>query len=248
MRIKLISCEVIYREMCWAAARSVHVVDVQFLPKGLHDEGASAMRRRIQTEIDSAATPLYDAIVLGYALCGNGTAGLTARTVPLVIPRAHDCITLLMGGREVFESYFHGHPGAYYRSSGWLERGSDITQLKQTGSQGRTGAGYELDELIARYGEDNGRYLYEQLGTYKQSYTQLTFIETGIEPDDRFEREAAAEAHSRGWQYEKLAGSVRWFEAMVAGDWSDEDFVVVPPGCRTRESFDERLIEIEKVY
>jgi hypothetical protein len=205
------------------------------------------MRLRLQQEIDRVEPAGCDAIVLGYALCGNGTVGLIARTAPLVIPRAHDCISLLMGSRQDFENYFHTHPGAYYRSSGWLERGTGIIQLKQTGTRERTGAGYELDELVSRYGEDNGRYLYEQLGTYRNAYTQLTFIQTGIEPNRTFEEQAEAEALRRGWNYEKYCGSLRWFEAMVSGDWSEEDFVVVPPGCRTVETFDQRLIGIEKV-
>ncbi|HET8546948.1 MAG TPA: DUF1638 domain-containing protein [Bryobacteraceae bacterium] len=246
MRIKVLGCEVMYREICYAAARSPHTTSVQFLPRGLHDGGSAGMRARLQNEIDSAEAARYDAVVLGYALCGNGTVGLVARGAPLVIPRAHDCITLLMGSRHAFETYFDTHPGVYYRSTGWLERGTDIVQLKQTGSQQRNGAGYELDELIAQYGEDNGRYLYEQLGGYRQSYTTLTFIETGIEPNGTFEQQAEAEARSRGWRYEKLAGSMRWFEAMLAGDWAEEDFLVVPPGYRTVACFDSRLIDVEK--
>ena len=45
---------------------------------------------------------------------------------PLVLPRAHDCITLLMGSRTEFERYFQDHPGVYYRSTGWVERGADL--------------------------------------------------------------------------------------------------------------------------
>ena len=37
MRILLIGCEVIIRELCDAVARSPHVVDARFLSKGLHD-------------------------------------------------------------------------------------------------------------------------------------------------------------------------------------------------------------------
>jgi len=36
----------------------------------------------------------FDAITLGYGLCSNAVAGLSAGRHRLVIPRAHDCITL----------------------------------------------------------------------------------------------------------------------------------------------------------
>ena len=39
MKLKLIACEVLSREMWFAAARAPHQVDVEFLPKGLHDLG-----------------------------------------------------------------------------------------------------------------------------------------------------------------------------------------------------------------
>ena len=45
MRILLIGCEVIIRELCDAITRSPHVVDARFLSKGLHDLGAKAMHR-----------------------------------------------------------------------------------------------------------------------------------------------------------------------------------------------------------
>ena len=125
---------------------------------------------------------------------------MEARSIPLVLPRAHDCITLLMGSRSRFETYFQDHPGVYYRSTGWVERGADLEPL----ARNQTGMGFTLDALIERYGEDNGTFLYEELTRYQQTYQQLTFIETGIEPDDRFETEARAEAVEKGWKFEKV--------------------------------------------
>jgi hypothetical protein len=230
MRILLIGCEVIIRELCDAIPRSPHVIDARFLSKGLHDLGARSMRAGLQAAIDEAETQpeKYDAIALGYGLCGTGLAGVEARSVPLVLPRAHDCITLLMGSRLGFERYFQDHPGVYYRSSGWVERGGDLEPLART----QTGAGYTLDALVERYGEENGRFLYEELTRYRQTYRQLTFIETGIEPDGRFEAEARAEAAEKGWEFEKIRGDLRLFRGLLSGDWSDADYLVVPPGHR----------------
>ena len=105
MRLKLISCEILYREICAAVARSVHQVDVEFLPKGFHDIGGAGMCERLQAALDKVDESLYDAVMFGYALCGNGLAGLTARSIPVVIPRGHDCITLFLGSRERYLEY-----------------------------------------------------------------------------------------------------------------------------------------------
>jgi hypothetical protein len=232
VRLKLISCEVLYREMCAAAARSPHQVDIEFLPKGLHDLGGPAMRARLQEAADGVDATQYEAVLLGYALCGNGIAGLESRTLPLVIPRAHDCIALLMGSRERYRSYFENHPGVFFRSTGWLERGQDLDQAAL---------------LIARYGEDNGRYLFEQFNGYQRNYRQLAYIATGLEPDGSFEQQAREEAARRGWQFEIIRGDLRLFERLVAGDWDDDDFLVVPPGWRVKPTYDCGIVEKEPV-
>ena len=230
MRLKLISCEVLYREMCAAVARSPHQVDLEFLPMGLHDQGGPAMRVRLQEAVDRVDATPYDAVLLGYALCGNGVAGLVSRTLPLVIPRAHDCIALLMGGRDRYRIYFENHPGVFFRSTGWLERGQDLDQAAL---------------LIARYGEDNGRYLIEQFNGYQRNYRKLAYIATGLEPDGSFERQAREEAARRGWQFEIIRGDLRLFERLVAGDWDENDFLVVPPGWRVKPTYDGGIIEKE---
>ena len=245
MRILLIGCEVIIRELCDAILRSPHVVDARFLAKGLHDRGARVMREGVQAAIDEAETQAdkYDAIALGYGLCGNGLAGVQARSVPLVLPRAHDCITLLMGSRARFESYFQDHPGVYYRSAGWVERGGDLEPLART----ETGMGYTLDALVERYGEDNGRFLYEELTRYRQTYRQLTFIETGLEPDSRFETAARAEAAEKGWTFEKIRGDLELFRGLLSGSWDEARYLIVPPGHRIAARPDQDIVAIEGV-
>jgi len=241
MHLLLIGCEVILRELCDAIARSPHMVDTRFLAKGLHDLGGKTMRAQIQEAIDAVEPGKYDAIALGYGLCGSGLAGITARTTPLVIARAHDCITLLLGSREAFSTHFTENPGVYYRSPGWLERGAELVPL----ARGQTGYGASLDELIEQYGEDNGRFLYEEFSRYKRNYSQLTYIETGLEPDRRFEDGARAEADQKGWSFATVRGDLGLFRRLLAGDWND-DFLVVAPGQRIVMSNDDRVVVAEE--
>jgi hypothetical protein len=240
MRILLIGCEVLLRELCDAILHSPHLIDARFLTKGLHDRGGSTMRAGLQAAIDAAEHQPYDAIAIGYGLCGNGLAGLQARSIPLVVPRAHDCIALLMGSRHQFGQYFREHPGVYFRSAGWVERGADLEPLARE----RTGVGYTRDALIERYGEDNGVYLYEELNRYRLTYRQLTFIETGIEPDDRFLEQARQEAVEKGWTFATYRGDLSLFRRLLGGDWNAEEFLVVPPGGSIAPSYDEQIVAI----
>ena len=202
MRLKLISCEVLFREMCDACAHSPHQVDLEFLPKGLHDLGGRPMAAKIQEAVDRTPEGVYEAILLGYGLCGNGLDGLTARHTRLVLPRAHDCIALLMGSRERYQAYFEANPGTCYRSTGWLERGQGLQQL----THHTMGFDEPLEALIGKYGEDNGRYLYEELTRYQSQYRKLTFIETGLEPGGKFVARGRRRSEGKGLEFRAAAG------------------------------------------
>ena len=130
MRLKLIACEILYRELCAAVARSINQVDVEFLPKGLHDIGQAGMSARLEEVLAAVDESQYDAVLFGYALCSNGLVGLTARSIPLVVPRAHDCITLFLGSKERYLDYFQKQPGVYFKTSGWIERGEGLYQIQ----------------------------------------------------------------------------------------------------------------------
>ena len=242
MRFKLIACEVLYREMCDAVAHSPHTVDAEFMTKGLHDRGAKSMRGELQERIDATDPSAYSAVLLAYGLCGNGLNGLAARTIPLVAPRAHDCIGLLLGSRERYQDYFDTNYGVYFRSTGWLERGKVVDDHAQL----QIGAGFELEQLVAKYGEENGQYLFDELYRYRQTYRQLTYIQTGLESDRHFELEAIQEALDRKWAFQKLQGDLRLFRALVAGDWDAHDFLVVEPGWHIAARYDEGIIAAEK--
>jgi hypothetical protein len=245
LRLKLIACEIFYREFCAAVARSAHRVDVEFLPKGLHDIGQEGMSRRLKEVLGQVDQSQYDATLLGYALCSNGLVGLAARQIPLVLPRAHDCITLFLGDKQRYLDYFRSHPGVYFKTSGWIERGDGLAQLPGQSLEHLSGMNSTFEELAAKYGEDNARFLHEQLGDMTRNYSGLTFIEMGIEPDDRFEQHARREAQERGWQFEKLAGDITLIQDLVDGRWGQDRFLVVPPGCRVAASFDEQIVKTE---
>lgn len=247
MHLKLIACEILYRECCAAAASSINRVEVEFLPKGLHDMGHAAMSARLAEAVASVDPSQYDAILLGYGLCSNGLLGLTAKQIPIIVPRAHDCITLFLGNKERYLEYFHAHPGVYFKTSGWIERGEGLTQYSQDSIQQKAGMTQSYEELLAKYGEDNAKFLYEQLCNMTRNYSGIAFIEMGIEPDDRFEQQARKEASEHGWKFEKIAGDMSLIRRLFDGPWDDNRFLVIPPGNRVVPSYDEKIVKAEIV-
>lgn len=244
MRLKAIICEVLTREIEILMPHSPHKVDVEILTMGLHDLGVS-MRPHVQERIDAADDFGYDAIVLGYALCGRGCEGLRAGKTQLVMPRAHDCIGLLMGSRHRFLEYFENHPGVYYRSPGWIEFQKPGQRLEQAALSKRNTIGERrsLDELIAQYGEDNGRFLFEQFTSYRRKYSGLTYISTGVAEEERLVCQARAEAEQEGWAFEEIRGSLDLLRRMLNGEWNADDFLIVPPGARVEATLGDGISE-----
>jgi hypothetical protein len=244
MRFKAIICQVLTREMDDVVARSPHVIDVERLTMGLHDLGAS-MRPHLQERIDDADPGGYDAILLGYALCGKGTEGLRAGKTRLVLPRAHDCIGLLMGSRFAYQAYFDNHPGVYYRSPGWIEYQKPGQTLEPAFSSAKNvlGERRSREELVAQYGEENGNYLYEQFGAYRRHYSGLTYISTGVASDEACRGQARVEAEQEGWTFEEIKGSLTLLERLVNGEWDAADFLVVPPCATVLATLGESIVD-----
>ena len=121
MRFKLLACEIFRREISILAKDTPHQIDIDFLPQELHVIGRTRMKHRLASYIAGVDARLYDAVLLAYGLCSGGIAGLTAEKIPLVVPKAHDCITLFLGCRKKYRDYFFANSGTYFLTTGWFD-------------------------------------------------------------------------------------------------------------------------------
>ena len=240
MRLRIVACEIFFRELCSLAARSPRTVDVEFLPKGLHDRGGDVMRGRLQAAIDATDPTKHDTVALAYGLCNNGLVGLEARSVPLVLLRAHDCITAFLGSRDRYARHFEERPGTYFETTGWLERGVDGGPYGLPSQTG--GLGFDLAVLAEKYGEDNARYIRD---TMTRHYRRLAFIRMGVEPDSSFEDRTRELAVERGWEFEALDGDLGLLRRLVDGPWDLADFLVLQPGQRAAATLGGEVIVVE---
>lgn len=222
LRLQFIVCKVLQREAYLCAARSLNQVDVVLMPQGLHNE-PDRLRTEVQSALDRTedlqGRP-YDATLLGYALCSNGTVGLEAQ-IPTVIPRGHDCITLLLGSKEKYREYFETHRGVYWYSAGWIENSMQ---------PGRERYEHRIKEYTDKYGPDNAGYLMQQMENWMREYEWATYIDwdfPGSKEYRRFTRECAEFLH---WKYDEIKGSPSLIQDMADGHWDTERFLVLNPG------------------
>ncbi|MBE3070013.1 MAG: DUF1638 domain-containing protein [Planctomycetes bacterium] len=246
MRLKVVACEVVARELYWCAARARHMADITLLRQGLHDN-SDICRTQLQAQIDLATPDRFDAVLLGYGLCNNSLVGVRASHVPIVVPRAHDCITLLLGSKQRYATLFAERPGTYWFSSGWLEcrqkEGDPIAPRQNSG----LGPAYQADydELVAKYGEENAKYLAEFMGTWESHYTHGCLIAFDFDAHLGLEAQVRDLCDEKGWQFAKVEGDLALLQAGLDGAWDDERFLTIAPRQTVRASFDDGILSID---
>jgi len=242
MRLYAIACDVVARPVYLCAARSPHVVDIRMFERGLHND-PSDLRTRLQEAIDGAPATA-EAIVLAYGLCGGSTAGIEARDKPVILPRAHDCITLFLGARERYQEEMR-KPATYWYVADQLERNDGYRA-----GIGGLAIGSDTDaqveeiraEYVAKYGEDNADYLMEVLGGWREHYGRAAFVSMGVGDEEASIAAARAEADRRGWAFEQIEGSMVLLRRLLRGDWN-EDMLILQPGERLAMSYDDGIVK-----
>jgi hypothetical protein len=228
--LKVIACEVGFREVCACASRSVNRIDLEFLPQGYHDvpqDGSTALQARV----DAVEKDKYDAILLGYGLCNQILSGIQARDTPMVLMRAHDCITFFLGSRERYNDVFTQETGTYYFTAGWLEQRSRASQVEIREQSAGMGMTLKYDALVEQYGEENARYLMETMSTWSQHYTRGLFIGFDFTSHLPAKRKAQEICKERGWTFEEIEGDLSLLQQRLDGPWEDDSFLVLPSGA-----------------
>ncbi len=241
MKIRCLTCEALARMVYYNAAFSPHIIDVEIIRLGLHNT-PELLRGTLQARIDALAGAGYDAVVLAYGLCGKSTNGLAARDIPVVIPRAHDCITLFLGSRQRYQDQFENHPGTYWYALDYLQRREDTGTVL---SLGASDFGADLQkthqEYVQKFGADNADYLMSIMGAWQEHYQRAVYVDMEVGDGSQVEELAKYDATTRGWTYERMNGDMILIKKLLSGDW-DGDFQLVRPGEKIEMTFDERII------
>lgn len=190
---------------------------ITYLDYGLH-RAPRRLKSALQQAIDEINTPSL--VVLGFGLCGNGLDGLKAGKHALLVPRADDCIALLLGSNQAYLEQFNSMPGTYWLSKGWLEAGSNPLD--------------EYREYVEKYGQGQADWLAD---TQYKNYRRLAFV--SHRPDDLetyrpLVQEIAHFCARWGMAYQEILGSETYVQKLcqVCQDTGllDENFILIQPG------------------
>ncbi len=248
-RFAVIACRILFREISLLSTRCPNVLDVTWLRQELHDH-PETLQTRLQAAIDAidrgdeerlgwrgTVRPESEpeAILIAYGLCSNGTVGISSARHTLVIPRAHDCVTLLLGSRERYRDYFDAHKGVYWYTRGWIER---------TPMPGEDRFRRVRQEYTEKYGEENADYLMEMEQDWMREYRRATYIDWPELDDGESAGYTRGCADFLGWEYDEVPGDPVLLADLLAGRWDPERFLVVPPGGRVAASFDDGILKV----
>jgi hypothetical protein len=186
-------------------------IEFKFFDYGLHRTPEN-MSKVLQMEIDQIPEEDYDGIVLGYGLCSNGIVGICAHKHLLIVPRIHDCISLFLGSTESYRDHSTEHPGTYYLTPGWIEKGE--TPISKFNSYAQS------------YGEETARWvLHEEM----KNYTRILLINTAVYDIEPYRKIARQNAAFLGVSYEEIQGSSALFRSLVMGP-RERDFLIMERG------------------
>lgn len=246
MRLKLLCCKVLCREVSEIIAKSDNYIDVTFIRQGLHNV-PQQLKSTLQSEIDkidsdsdictcSSEEFQFDAILLGYGLCSNSVLGLKSKKYTIIMPRAHDCITLFLGSKEAYSDYFkNGDGGIYWYSPGWIDN------VLMPGEQKEK---RDYDVYTEKYDEDSAQFLVEsQMESYKK-YKMAGFINTCPPLYEKYSEITKNAAAFYGWEFTDFAGNMSLLQDFLNGKWDNERFLVIKPGQTFEASFDESIIKL----
>jgi len=190
---------------------------VTFLDYGLHTY-PKKLTKAVQEQIDSIQKP--SRIMLGYGLCGNGLNGIRAGQHTLLIPRADDCIAILLGSYQAYIKEFNDNPGTYYLTKGWLESGSD--PLKQ------------YHETVEKYGAETGEWIMDQQYMHYKRLVLVAHTQEDLEKYRPRALEVAKYCERWGMEYEEVLGSDVYVRELVSTintlSDSNDEFLVISPG------------------
>jgi hypothetical protein len=201
------------------------------------------MQSRIVKSIQKADQKGFDAILLGYGLCNTWIYGLAAKKTPLIIPRSHDCIGVLLGSKQKYLDYYFENPGTYFQSVGWMENTENEPSIKKRSLQKLYGMDMSQEEIKSKYGEENLDYLNDALDQTKH-YSNMAFIDTGMDSDYHFQNHAKSKAEKNKWTFDVLKGNINLLQNLVNGHWSDSEFLIINPGAVVQQSIDEDLVTV----
>lgn len=214
MKIKIIGCEVMKEELL--SIPPAHQTHYTFIPTGLH-QYPDKLNVELQEQLDQSKG--FSHIVLAFGLCGGAARTLKSLDSVIIIPKVHDCIPLLLGSREVYESLKNEELGTFYYSCGWFKGERSFLS--------------EYEVLCGKYGKGEAL---EMIKLVYEAYKKFIFIHTGHPQEKTCLEKSKMISRLLDLQFVSVKGQKEYLYKLVRGPWNEDEFITLNPGTELVDS------------
>jgi hypothetical protein len=201
----IVACRTLEPELKLVMGRRGIALPIAFVESGKH-AWPDKLRDCIQESVDSV--PEGKTILLVFGFCGNSMVGVKSRSHTLVLPRVADCIPLFLGSRETRDAY---GIYTYFYTKGYLESESNIVT--------------DYERVLKKYGEKRSlRVVREMMAHYKN----IAVVDTGAFDPAEVTKKVEPLAELIDVPVSVVPGNLRVIDALLAGDWNDDEFLIIP--------------------
>ena len=205
----VIACAMLRDELEHAMAETGCSCPVTWLDAGLHNY-PDRLRRELQGALDRSRG--YQRVLLAYGFCGHSVAGIRAGDFEVILPRADDCITLLLGSQKR-RMEMSGGGGTYFLTRAWLRGERNLRE--------------EYESAVEKYGQELGRELFDMMfGNYRH----LALLDDGCYGVEQAEPEVQDMARLLDLSYRRVPASDQRLRELLTGPWPEEWFLRLRPG------------------
>ena len=214
----IIACRVLELELEALKAENPHIETI-YMDQNYH-RTPHFLPELLQAKIEEVKESAKQ-IVLGYGLCSNAIVGLVPPSQGLIVPQAHDCITLFLGSKEKYNKLFQQSPGTYYLTPGWLKEQKDPLGMLENEYIPKLGR--EIAEWGAR----------EEI----RHYDSISLIDTQAVDISPYRERAKENARFFEKRYSEIKGDSSLLRKIIFGPYDREDFFLLQAGEQIKQSW-----------
>lgn len=212
MQALIITCHTLKTQIDKVISETGCPYTVLTLELALHNE-PEKLRKVLQETLDRISN--VDQVLLVMGFCGNAVVGLKPDGFRLVLPKADDCITMLLGSQNKRTEIQRNMPTLFF-SRGWLDCWDQIEKIVLG----------DYERTLKRYGKEKADKILQL--TFKH-YKRIGLIDTGDFDLEKYFEMAKKYADLLKLKCEVIPGTMSYLEKFITGPWG-KDFIIINSG------------------
>jgi hypothetical protein len=208
MNTVIVACKTLEAELRYAMEKTGINYTVEWIESGLHNT-PKLLTERLQVIFNGIASRR---VLVAMGFCGNSVQGVTAGSFELIMPRADDCISILLGSVKARTDISVKH-AAYFLTDGWL--------------RGERNLWTEYLYTVDKYGEEEAESIAKMMFA---NYRTLGLLDSGAESIEQLIEKTKIIAETLGLEQAVFPATTTYLEELLTGPWDESRFLIKAPG------------------